>query len=242
MNRVVSSLRENFGFWTILLLSGALLFVGGMFVQQRWAPMPSGTGPKSASSVSLRGTVPGWVSRVDRHSADRALGDPGAPVTVTEYTDFQCPYCRRHARRAFPRIVRDFVRTGKVYYRLRHFPLGRIHPQAVPAAIAAECAAEQEAFWPFKTLLIQNQKTLSAATYRAIARRVGIDADAFERCRSDRGRIGALRRAVRGARRRGVRATPTLFVGDEKFSGAQPYRRLRSAIMAQLNAQDKDAP
>lgn len=226
-------------FWTGCVLVGGMLFLAGMGVQAYWSPLPTfgdSTGG-SAPEVAVRGAVPEWLGTVPRQAGDKGIGDPDAPVTVTEYTDFQCPFCARHSRRAFPRIVREFVMSGDVYYRIRHFPLSRVHPRAVPAALASECAARQEAFWPYKELLMRNQDRLSGKVFLRLARTAGVrDPERFRACLTDREPMSTVRAEYREAQERGVRATPTLFVGDEEISGAQPYRKIRRVIQRQLDA------
>lgn len=228
-------------FWTGSVLVGLVVFLAGMGVQAYWSPLPtsgnSAGGPAPAPDVAARGAVPEWLGTVRRHSGDKGIGDPDAPVTITEYTDFQCPFCARHSRRAFPRIVREFVVSGDVYYRIRHFPLSRMHPRAVPAALASECAANQEAFWPYKELLMRNQDRLSGKVFLQLARTAGVpDPERFRACLTDQKPMSTVRAEFREAQERGVRATPTLFVGDEEISGAQPYRKIQEVIRRQLDA------
>ncbi len=84
------------------------------------------------------------------------LGNPGARITIVEFTDYQCPFCARHATQVFPEIESSYVKTGKVKYYLRDFPLP-IHSNSNSAAIAARCAGEQGKYWEMHTLLFQNQ-------------------------------------------------------------------------------------
>lgn len=226
-------------FWAGCLLMVLTVFVAGMGVQAYWSPIPTSgdsTGD-SAAEVTADGSVPEWIGTVRRRSGDKGIGDPNAPVTITEYTDFQCPFCARHSRRAFPRIVRDFVVSGEVYYRVRHFPLSRMHPRAVPAALASECAANQGKFWPYKEMLMRNQDRLSGELFLQLARRVDVpERERFRDCLTNREPMSRVRAEFREAQERGVRATPTLFVGDEEISGAQPYRKIRRVIRRKLDA------
>lgn len=235
MKPLVAYLRGPTAIYVGLGLAGLILFAAGMGVQAYWAPLPGLESPDPGPTVN--GSVPEWVQRVPRRSGDKGIGDPDAPVRIVEYTDFQCPYCRRHSRRAFPRIVRDFVLDGDVYYVIRHFPLSRAHPRAVPAALASECAARQGKFWPYKEMLMNNQKRLSGEMFLQLARTVGVsDRGRFRTCLENREPMSTVREEFQAGQDRGVRATPTLFVGDEKISGAQPYRKIRQVIQRQLDA------
>jgi protein-disulfide isomerase len=90
---------------------------------------------------------------------ERSLGSPVAPVTVYEMSDFQCPYCRRHAVDVFPALHQAFVRTGKVRWVFINFPLTSIHPNAAAAAELALCGARVGKFWPLHDLLFKYQDT-----------------------------------------------------------------------------------
>ena len=89
--------------------------------------------------------------------ASRAKGSAEAPMTVYEMSDFQCPYCRQFALETFPLLDSLYVETGKVRWVFINFPLTSLHPNAVPAAGMALCAAKQGAFWPIHDLLYQHQ-------------------------------------------------------------------------------------
>src|SRR5687768_11339811 len=93
--------------------------------------------------------------------ASRSKGAASAPVTVYEMSDFQCPYCRKHALEVFPAIEKDYVQTGKVRWVYINFPLVSIHANALPAAELAMCAARMGKFWPVHDLLYQHQETWS---------------------------------------------------------------------------------
>ena len=90
---------------------------------------------------------------------DPLQGSASAPVTVYEMSDFQCPYCRKHALEVFPALEQEYVRTGKVRWVYINFPLASIHANALPAAEIAMCAARMGKFWPVHDLLFQHQET-----------------------------------------------------------------------------------
>lgn len=176
------------------------------------------------------GRIPDWLEDVQRHPEEKALGDPSAPVTIVEYMDFQCPACARFSANTLPRIVRNHVATGEVYYMLRHFPITRHHPQALPAASASECAADQGAFWPFKLLAVRNQKRLSEDLYLAIGRRIGLeDFGTFRECVSTGQHQSRVENDRWTGRMRQVEATPTLLVDGQALVGPS-YREVARAI------------
>ena len=97
------------------------------------------------------------------------LGRPDAAVTLVEFTDYQCPFCRRHSAQTKPRLIKDYVATGKLRYVLREFPLARIHPQATKAAEAALCAGDQDKYWDLNAVFFANQRKLKPTDLLAYA-------------------------------------------------------------------------
>lgn len=189
-----------------------------------------GVGGCGWGAADVDGRVPEWMRSVERHPEKKALGDPSAPVTIVEYMDFQCPACARFSENTLPRIVKNHVSNGEVYYVLRHFPISRHHPQALPAASASECAAEQGAFWPFKLLAMKNQKRLSEELYLGIGRKIGLeDFEAFRGCVRKEQHKSKVENDRWTGRMRQVEATPTLLVDGQALVGPS-YREVRRAI------------
>src|SRR3989344_3197928 len=115
-------------------------------------------------------------------SQDHIIGSPDAPVVIVEYADFQCPYCEL-VNPVFKRIVAES--NGEVAWVFRHLPLESIHPQARPAALAAECVAAlggNDAFWKFADALYANQGELGGALYAREAAELGVDFTQFTDC------------------------------------------------------------
>jgi protein-disulfide isomerase len=84
-------------------------------------------------------------------------GNPNAKLTLIEFSDYQCPFCRRHAENTLPSLDKEYIATGKVRYVFHDFPLEAIHPQAFKAAEAAHCAGEQQKYWEMHGRLFANQ-------------------------------------------------------------------------------------
>ena len=122
------------------------------------APATPATGDTPASPAA-RDTPAALASQdtVDFLINQRSLGSAGAPVTVFEMSDFQCPFCREHALDVFPTLERDYIRPGKVRWIFINFPLTQIHPNAAAAAEFAMCAAKAGKFWPIHDLIYRNQ-------------------------------------------------------------------------------------
>jgi protein-disulfide isomerase len=185
----------------------------------------------------LNTNVPGWVDSVRSQSEQKSMGNPDAPVTVVEYMDIECPFCERYAKTVLPQLVRDFVRNGQVHYVIKHFPLPeRVHPNAMPGAVAAECAAQQGKFWEFKSLAMANRKHQSAETFRTLARVAEVpNPDQFDRCFEKRQTARTVKTELRKGIDRGVEGTPTVFINGTSISGARAYSRYRKAIQQALD-------
>ncbi len=159
---------------------------------------------------------------------DPVLGSRKARVGIVEFSEFECGFCARFHRETFPQIKSRYVASGKVLYVFRDFPLG-FHKQARDAAIAANCAGEQGAYWAMHHELFENQKKLGAALYEELAARLGLDRDTFERCMQEAARSVEIDRDVEAAREAGVDGTPTFFIGRVEGNDLVDLRRLVGA-------------
>lgn len=110
-----------------------------------------------------------------------ALGMADAPVTVVEFTDYQCPYCLRFVENTFPKLKEAFIDTGKVRWVVRDMPLG-FHRNARKAAQAAHCAGEQDKFWEMRSVLFANAKQLEETNLPRYAETIGLNPSEFEEC------------------------------------------------------------
>lgn len=172
------------------------------------------------------------------------LGAANAPVTIVEFTDFQCPFCGRHATETFPLIRQKYITTGQVRYILRDFPLSQIHPFALPAARAARCAGADgtDKFWAFHDSLFAHQKEISALYFSTLARETGLYTKAFSACTASKKYDAAIAADAAAASKAGFDGTPGFVVGrtrsDGKVTGiairgAYPIDRFDEAIARQ---------
>ena len=158
-------------------------------------------------------------------------GDQNAKVTLVEFTDYQCPFCSRHFRETMPKIVDEYVKTGKVKYVLREFPLESIHPLAFKASEAAQCAGEQGKYWEMHDRMFGNQNELAAAQLPSYAEPVGVDPAKFKNC-LDSGKFAAkVRKDLGDAQKYGATGTPTFFIGltDTKSNEIKAVRKIVGA-------------
>jgi protein-disulfide isomerase len=162
-----------------------------------------------------------------------ALGPASAPVTIVEFSDYQCPYCKRAQG-----VVDELVAKYKDKIRLVHrdFPLDN-HPGAVPAARAARCADEQGKFWDYHRGLLMTPGDFSDEDLRSRAASLGLDASKFDTClKSDR-HDAAIRASVEDGQRIGVTGTPAFFINGRMLFGARPIEQFQEVIEAELAQQ-----
>jgi protein-disulfide isomerase len=170
-----------------------------------------------------------------------ALGRPDAPLTVVEFTDYQCPYCRRFQAETWPRLKQDWIDTGKVRFIVRDLPLD-IHSAARPAAEAAHCAGEQGQFWRMHALLLGAQADLSARGIDGDARTVGLDLNRFHACVAAHKYSADIASNIAEADRLQLNGTPSFVIGrtvngvltGERVAGVMPYADFNAGLKALL--------
>lgn len=143
---------------------------------------------------------------------DPALGSRTAKIGLIEFSDYQCPFCRRFHTQTFDQLKRKYIDTGKVLYVLRDFPLD-FHRQAKSAAIAANCAGEQGAYWAMKRQLFANSNRFGPAFYQEAARSLKLNIGTFQQCLNDPRQAKEIESDMAYGDSIGVRGTPAFFVG-----------------------------
>ena len=204
-----------------------------------------------AAAAAVAALAPGQVRAQADESSDMvemrlgaleyALGRPDAPLTVVEFTDYQCPYCRRFQAESWPRLRHDWIDTGKLRFIVRDLPL-EIHSAARPAAEAAHCAGEQGRFWRMHDLLLGVQADLSPKGIDGYARAAGLDMTRFHACVVAHKYSADIARNIAEADRLGLSGTPSFIVGrtvngvltGERVSGALPYQDFNAGLNALL--------
>jgi protein-disulfide isomerase len=164
------------------------------------------------------------------------------PIALVEFADFQCPACAQFASTVLPDVDRQLIQTGKVRHVAMHYPLTSVHPQAMAAAVAAECAAEQGKFWTMHDVLYEDQARLAEAE---IGRFSGamvwarLDQDRFEACRNSDAPVAKVKADAAEAVRLKVSATPTLFLGRvRKDGGVDLVKRITGGLSADQLAEE----
>lgn len=146
-------------------------------------------------------------------------GSPEAPVAVLLYSDFQCPYCAQFARDTLPQLIEQYIDTGRVQLRFRHLPLERLHPLALPAAEAAECARRQDRFWEMHDELFSRLSGMAAVDLLRIGEEIGLGTKAYSACMAAGDAAETVRKEAEVARRLGITGTPTLLLGTIDAQG-----------------------
>ena len=159
-----------------------------------------------------------------------ALGRPDAPLTMVEFTDLQCPYCRQYVTVTFEEIRKNWIDTGRLRYISRDYPLD-FHPQAMPAARAARCAGDQGKFWEMRMTLMRNANLLSPDYITKTAADLKLDTKAFASCTASTKFDAEIQADLKEGTRIGINGTPTFVVGKTTAAalegpmivGAMPY-------------------
>jgi len=165
--------------------------------------------------------------------ADHIRGPVDAPVTVLEYGDYECPYCRG----AFRDVHRMLDRyPTQVRFIFRNFPITQVHPHAEQAAEAAEAAAAQGKFWDMYQLLLRPSSRLDFDSLLSYARDLGLDVDRFGQEVTGGAYAAKIEHDVREGVRNGVNATPKFYVNGERIDGKVPLEGLVDAVQAALRS------
>jgi protein-disulfide isomerase len=170
------------------------------------------------------------VKAVDE-KVDHIRGGKNAKVTLIEYSDFECPFCQRHAP-TLDQALKEFPKDVRVVY--RHYPLS-FHPNAQPSAEASECVAKlngEEAFWKFHDRLFVISPALDRASLVAAAKEIGVNEGNFTKCLDSHEMANRVNSDAAGGNDSGVEGTPATFVNGQLVSGAVPYEQLKAAIVA----------
>jgi protein-disulfide isomerase len=175
---------------------------------------------------------------------DPARGPADAPITVVEFSDFQCPYCARVGP-ALKRVEEVYGPKVRLVY--KDFPLTQIHPNAAKAAEAGSCAAEQGKFWPLHDKMFENQAKLAVDDLKQFAKDAGLDAAAFATCLDSGKQVAEWTRDLADGERYGVTGTPAFFVNGRLLGGAPTFEKFAEMIDDELQRKglpvpDKTAP
>lgn len=213
-----------------LIIAGALVYGGDIKDKLQ---------PKDAQDAQRRaeGTTTAPSVEVPIGDSDHIRGEVNAPITIVEYSDLECPFCKRF-HETMKQVLTEY--GAKVRWVYKHFPLDQIHPKADKEAEAAECAGEQggnDAFWAYVDKVFEvtpSNNGLDPALLPGLAQDLGLDRGKFESCLSSGKYAELVEAQFQEGTRLGVDGTPGSFVNGEPVRGAIPFESLKSIIDAQL--------
>jgi protein-disulfide isomerase len=162
---------------------------------------------------------------------DPVFGSANAPITIIEFSDYECPFCRRWHQEVWPQLKANYGDQIRLVY--RDFPLYNIHPNAIAAAEAANCAGDQDRYWEFSDMLYEADG-LSPDLYVAFAQQLKLDMDQFNQCVQEETYKPEVEADLSYASELGVRSTPTFFINGLYVVGAQPYEVFQQIIDLEL--------
>jgi len=243
-NETVTIKKDTLWKYSTFALLGILL-IGAFFALNG---RTTGTGNVVANNPSAGSNLPSPSPQAVQVSADddAVIGNKNAKVEIIEFSDYQCPFCRKFWQETFPQIKKDYIDTGKVKFVYRDFPLG-FHPNAIPAAQAANCAREKggdEAYFKMHDKIFSEQNKLDGGTVKSTvfdgwdkevlkkwAKDIGYSIDS---CMDADKYLDEINKDASDGAAAGVQGTPGFFVNGKPLSGAQPYQAFKQIIDAEL--------
>lgn len=205
---------------TGILVVCALLVTAAVTRKEFFPPQPEPREPRE---------IPTWRELA---RAGQARGPATAPVTIVEFSDFQCPFCAR-ARIAVDALEERY--PGKVRLVFRHFPLDRIHPYARAAANASECAAQQGSFTPFRKAVFNQQGLIGTKPWGEFAREAGVaDLAAFDACVTENRFAARVEADFSAGERIDLTGTPSIIVNNTLLPGTPTLDQLDAYVRAAM--------
>lgn len=168
---------------------------------------------------------------------DPVMGSPDAPVTIIDYSDYQCPHCASFSKNTLPQIVKNYVKAGQVRY--IHKDMAILGEESQWAAQAAHCAADQGHFWEYHELLFEkqsgeNQAAFSRDNLKQYAADLGLDMTSFNQCLDQNEYADRVVKETQQGKQRGVKGTPSFFVNNEFVEGDVPFNQMKDVIEKHL--------
>jgi len=198
--------------------------------------------PSAVNPVADSGqTLPTPAQQITRYPVEEggnpSIGPDDAPITIIEFSDYQCPYCQRWESQVFQKLLDEYPTQVRIVY--RDFPLNGIHPEAAPAANAANCAGEQDAYWQYHNKLFSYELNLGKEAYLQYAKELKLDMTTFTAClESDRYAAEVTEDLSYildlTSRFNFQQSTPTFFINGIYIVGALPYDSFKNVIDREL--------
>ena len=213
-------------FYAVLVV---LAFAAGILIGYlAWGRTPSSPVANAPAGAT---SAPQYVRYSIPTDGFPSLGPANAPITIVEFGDFQCPFCRQWQQQTYQPLLAAY--PGKIRFVYRDFPLTSIHPNAFPAAEAAQCANAQNAFWPYHDKLFSSEN-LSNDIYVQYAQELNLDMTKFNDCLANKPFDKYIQDNSDFAVKTGVDSTPTFFINGLAIIGAQPLSAFTQVIDKEL--------
>jgi len=177
---------------------------------------------------------------LDTHGAPER-GNAQAGVAIVEFSDFQCPFCKRHVDTTLAQLDKEYIATGKVRYVFMDFPLEAVHPMAFKAAEASHCAEDQQRFWPMHDRMFADQGALAPDQLVATAKALGLDTQKFKTCLDSDKYEERVKASIAEGEKFGVDATPAVLLGIVKDGRIEGRKLLLGALPFEMFKQELDA-
>jgi len=192
--------------------------------------------PRQAAQAATQTGQPQHVKRYDVPvENDFVLGPTNAPITIIEFSDYECPYCRKWQNEVMGPLMDAF--PGQIRFVYRDFPLTNMHPNAAPAAEAADCAGEQDKYYEYHDKLFSGEYQLGADTFEKYASEISLDKTKFDECLSNHRYQDEVQADLDYAANLGVQSTPTFFINGIAVVGAQPIEVFKEIVGKELAGQ-----
>lgn len=219
-------------FYAVLVV---LAFAAGLLVGYVvWGRNAPGRAVAAQPSGEVEDALPAPAQAVKRYDIPTegfpSIGPENAPITIVEFSDYQCPFCKRWHDQVYQDLFKAY--PGQIRLVIRNLPLA-FHPEALPAAQAAMCAGEQDAYWAFHDSLF-GERPLGQDTYLQYATDLGLDLDAFQKCLDEERYKDFIEKDAAFAQNLGVNGTPTFFINGLAIVGAQPLEVFKNVIDKEL--------
>jgi len=205
-----------------------LQYIDGQRKQERLATFIEELKKKHKTTVALKAPI---IEVATAGRPERG-GGAKAPITIIEFSDYQCPFCKR-AEDSVNKVMQTYGDKIRLVY--RNYPLP-MHPMARPAAEAAACANAQGKFWEYHAKLFDNQAGLSDDKFKQLAKDVGLDSAKFDECLAKKPYADKIDQDTADGNKVGVNGTPAFFINGRMLSGAQPFEKFKEVIDAELAA------
>ncbi len=225
--KTVKIKKESIHKSIIVILALALLisiFTGGFGTASKNEEIKQNAEPeKELNGINMKSLI----------DDDAIKGDKNAPITIVEFSDYECPYCAKFYSETFNQIKSEYIDTGKVNFVYRDFPLN-FHKNAQKAAEAAECAGEQDQYYDMHDKLFEKGVTGGVDSFKEYAIEIGLNEEQFNNCLDSGEMSREVKQDLSDGQKAGVRGTPAFFIEGEMISGAQPFSVFKQKIDSYL--------